>query len=55
MKAAAALVTAGVLAGTVRAARRAPDDIRGEALPKKTFDRLTTLGRAAASRFNERL
>lgn len=30
MKTAAALVTAGVLAGTVRAARRAPDDIRGE-------------------------
>jgi hypothetical protein len=24
------------------------------ALPKKTFDRLTTLGRAAATRFNER-
>lgn len=30
MKTSAALVTAGILAGTVRAARRAPDDIRGE-------------------------
>ncbi|MGH3153222.1 MAG: SDR family NAD(P)-dependent oxidoreductase [Streptosporangiaceae bacterium] len=30
MKTSVALVTAGILAGTVRAARRAPDDIRGE-------------------------